>query len=94
MCTIDTDEGLKIHIEGLQSTLGKRNARIKELEEKLAQPIDLPEKIEKMLKKAYKDGWQDCSRILMENTKDAALALGKIHKVAWNQYLEGQRDSL
>jgi hypothetical protein len=90
MCNLDTDEALKIHIEGLQSTLGKRNARIKELEAKLAEPVDLPEKIEKMISKAYKQGWKDCASKLMDSTKEAAIKLGAIRKDAFDYYLKGE----
>jgi hypothetical protein len=55
---LETDEALKIHIEGLQATLTKRNARIAELEEKLAKPIDLPADIQKRIDKAYASGWK------------------------------------
>lgn len=58
---LDTDEALKIHIEGLQATLTKRNARILELETKLATPVDLPDEVKKKIDKAYARGWKDAS---------------------------------
>lgn len=85
---LQTDEALKIHIEGLQATLTKRNARIAELEAKLSEPIDLPAKTQKLIDKAYKKGWKDCSSVLIENTRDAALQLGKIRKEAFRIYLQ------
>lgn len=90
MCIeLKTDEALVSHIEGLQSTLTRRNARIAELEERLAQPVDLPEKVEKMIKKAYADGYKECASLLIESTKLAALSLGKIRKDAVKLYIEG-----
>ena len=88
---LETDEALKIHIEGLQATLTKRNARIAELEAKLAEPVDVPEKVDKMVKNAYKRGWQDCARLMMEATKDTAQVLSKIRKDAFNLYVEGEK---
>lgn len=86
---LQTDEALVIHIEGLQATLTKRNARIKELEAKLSEPIDLPEKFQKLLDKSYKKGWKDCANLLIENTRNAALELGKIRKDAFRLYIDG-----
>ncbi len=90
---LDDRESLVIHIEGLQATLTKRNARIAELEEKLGQPIDLPTKTQKLLNKAYKQGWKDCASVLMESTRDAALELGKIRRNAFRLYAEGPNDN-
>ena len=87
LCNLDTDEALKIHIEGLQSTLGKRNARIKELEEKLSQPVDMSEKMEKVLKKAYKEGWKACAKELMGSTELLVRALQQSKKASMEQYL-------
>lgn len=87
---LQTDEALKIHIEGLQATLTKRNARIAELEAKLSLPIDLPAKTQKLLDKAYKQGWKDCANVLMESTRDAALTLGKIRRNAFRLYVDGK----
>lgn len=85
---LKTDDALKIHIEGLQATLTKRNARIAELEARLNEPIDFPEKVQKLIDKAYKKGWKDASNVLIENTRDAALELGKIRKEAFRIYLK------
>jgi hypothetical protein len=59
---LETDEALKIHIEGLQATLTKRNARILELETKLATPIELAPELQKKIDKAYARGWKDASQ--------------------------------
>lgn len=93
LCNLDTDEALKIHIEGLQSTLGKRNARIKELEEKLNQPVDLPATVEKMLRKAYKEGWKACASNLLSATKVASDNLGYISKKAIDAYVSQEKDN-
>lgn len=93
MCNLDTDEALKIHIEGLQSTLGKRNARIKELEAIIAQPVDLPATVEKMLKKAYKEGWKACASNLLDATKVASENLGFISKKALDAYVSQEKDN-
>ena len=93
MCNLDTDEALKIHIEGLQSTLGKRNARIKELEEKLSQPVDMPEKVQKMIQKAYRQGWKDCANNLIASSNElhrALSTLGYVRKDAMDQYLSAE----
>lgn len=89
---LDTDEALKVHIEGLQATLTKRNARIADLEARLAIPVDLPENIQKMIDKAYKDGWEACSQELMEITREAAMNLGKVHKKASKFFMKGRDD--
>lgn len=86
---LETDEALKIHIEGLQATLTKRNARIAELEAKLAKPVDLPEEVKKLLNKAYKEGWQACASHLVDTTRLMAGELAKVRKEAMNVYLKG-----
>ncbi len=86
---LKTNESLIAHIEGLQSTLTKRNERIAQLEERLAQPVDLPEAIQKIKKKAYETGFKVCAALLIDSTKDAAMALSKIRKDAMKLYMEG-----
>jgi len=88
---LDTDEALKIHIEGLQATLTKRNARIAELEAKIIEIKDNPI-VGAAEKKAYKKGWQDCAGHLMQTTQIAARSLSEIRKDAFKLYLDG--DSL
>lgn len=85
---LDTDEALKVHIEGLQATITKRNARIAELEEKLKLPVPLEPEIERRIKKAYKEGWKDCAKTLMESTREAVHALSTIRKDAFALYLQ------
>lgn len=89
---LDTDEALKVHIEGLQATLTKRNARIAELEEKLKLPVPLEPEIERRIKKAYKEGWRDCAKTLMESTTEAVYALSTIRKDAFALYLQKESE--
>ena len=83
-------ESLIIHIEGLQSVLAKRNARIAELEALVAKiqknPIASAAEA-----KAYKKGWKDCAGELMEITRKTALDLSSIRKDAFKLYLEGDK---
>lgn len=80
-------ESLIIHIEGLQVTLGKRNRRIAELEEKLASPEFINTVA---VQKAYKRGWQEASQTMMKLSTDAAKSLRQIREDAWRVYLEGE----
>lgn len=86
---LENREDLIVHIEGLQATLTKRNARIAELEAKLAIPVDMPEHIQKLIDKSYKKGWRDCSKELLEITRQTALELGKVRKEAFRYYMKG-----
>ena len=83
-------EAMSIHIEGLQVTLTKRNKRIEELEAQVAalkkSPITEP-----ALKKAYRNGWQDCAMHLKETAREAARKLREIDKKAFELYLEGEK---
>ena len=83
-------ESLLIHIEGLQATLTKRNARIAELEARVAELKNNPEAaISK--DRAYREGWKACAGHLMETTRKTALELGKIRKEAVRLYLDGDK---
>lgn len=85
-------EALLVHIEGLQATLTKRNARIAELEAQLTAGSDSP-LVERASRKAYRDGWEACAGHLMEATRVAAIALGKVRGDAWQVYLEAEKDN-
>jgi hypothetical protein len=87
---LETDEALKIHIEGLQATLTKRNARIAELEAKIIEIKDNPI-VGAAEKAAYKKGWKDCAGHLMETANQAARGLKEIRKDAFRLYLEGDK---
>lgn len=82
--SLDTVEKLQIHIEGLQATLTKRNARIAQLEAKLALPVDLGPELEKKLEKAYKTGWQKCARQFLQ-------AAEEMKKLGSNVYYEQEK---
>lgn len=84
-------ESLLIHIEGLQATLTKRNTRIAELEAQLSLGDDSPT-AKRAIAKAYKSGWQDAAGHLMETTRIAVLALGKVRSDAWALYLNKERN--
>lgn len=83
---LEDNEALIIHIEGLQATLTKRNARIKELEELLANPNP---QIEKLERRAYKQGWRDCAAELSKITRETVMQLSKVNKHAWGIFHKG-----
>ena len=84
-------ESLLIHIEGLQATLTKRNARIAELEAKITRD---GKKIqtELAIRKAYKKGWTDAAAKLLDITRQTALQLSEVRKEAWRVYTEGENE--
>lgn len=90
MINTEDKEHLIIHIEGLQATLSKRNARIEQLEKQVAElkanPLSGAAE-----KKAYKRGWKDCAGHLMETTRKAAIELSAVRRDAFRQYLDGDK---
>ena len=82
-------ESLLIHIEGLQATLAKRNARIVELEAKITKQGGKIQ-TELAIRKAYKKGWTDCAGKLIDITRQTALQLSEVRKEAWRIYSEGE----
>lgn len=84
-------DNLIVHIEGLQATLTKRNARIAELEDQLSGNEWMDERAQKAEERAYKRGWKACASHLMQATTDAANALGSVRRDAWKVYLEAER---
>lgn len=90
----ESREYLLIHIEGLQATLTKRNARIADLEKQLQSletKIAQNNKVRKLVNQAYKDGWKDCASKLMEITRETALQLRAVRKSAFSIYLDGDK---
>ena len=83
-------EALHIHIEGLQATLTKRNARIAELQQQVAalkiNPVSSAAGIA-----AYKNGWAACANRLQEITRQTAQQLRDVNKAAFRLYLEGEK---
>lgn len=82
-------DSLIIHIEGLQATLTKRNARIAELEAQITREGKKMQS-EMAVRKAYKKGWTDCAAKLAEITRQTALQLSEVKREAWRAYTEGQ----
>lgn len=83
-------ENLVNHIEGIQATLTKRNARIAELEEALRLAVD-GEPSQEALKKAYRRGWKACASSAMTGVSAAARALQEAQRMAYSAYDEGER---
>lgn len=83
-------ESLLIHIEGLQATLAKRNARITELEAKITKQGSKIQ-TEMAVRKAYKKGWTDCAAKLADIARTTALQLREIRSEAWRFYTEGEQ---
>lgn len=81
-------EALIIHIEGLQAVLIKRNLRIAELEEKLANPELINNTA---VTRAYRRGFKECASRMMDATRESALLLKDIRKDAFELYLEGDK---
>lgn len=85
-------ESLIVHIEGLQTTLTKRNARIADLEQQLSEGSTSPA-AQRALAQEYKRGWRECAGHLMETTRVAAQALGRVRSDAWEVYLKQEKRS-
>lgn len=81
-------EALLVHIEGLQSVLTKRNARIVELETQLTGGVG-SSTVQRALVKEYRRGWRECAHRLMETSRTAAYALRDVRSDAYKIYLEG-----
>lgn len=91
---LDTRESHIIHIEGLQATLTKRNARIAELEaerDAMKQGDLGSPHITRAIEAAHRRGWQECANFLNDSTKELVLKLGKIRKNALDAYYEPER---
>jgi len=74
-------DNLIVHIEGLQATLTKRNARIAELEAFIAGE-GKEERDERALKNAYKKGWNECAMAMGNGAQAAIVALGNLRREA------------
>jgi hypothetical protein len=71
-------ESLHIHIDGLQSTLTKRNAKIAQLEKRLV----LLEKLGTY--NSYHEGFDACALQIVDLTAEMGILLKRIGKDAWN----------
>jgi chromosome segregation ATPase len=83
-------ESLHVHIEGLQATLTKRNARITQLEAQVSELKLNPESAAQE-KKAYKRGWQAAAINLMDAANKMASELREIDNQAFKVWLEGDK---
>lgn len=88
--TIPTKQAITRHIEDLQATLAKRNAEIERLTERLKE-AEAGEPNQHALGAAHKRGWQAAAHLLMNASADAAKALGKLRKDAFDIYLESEK---
>jgi soluble cytochrome b562 len=88
---IETKEQLIVHIEGLQATLSKRNARIEELESQIEKLKRSPANKDAE-RKGYRQGWKDCASRMMEITRKTALDLREIRKDAFDLYIDGDKE--
>ena len=81
-------EALLVHIEGLQTSLTKRNERIAELENKIAGEGE-SEVLVRMQNKAYKAGYKACASNLMRVKQDTINTLSALRDEAFKEYLVG-----
>ena len=88
--TLPVKQATQNHIESLQATLGKRNARIEQLEMQLAEAV-AGEPNQAALGAAYKRGWRDACNKLMSVTHEAARGLSAVRKDAMDIYLEAEK---
>jgi hypothetical protein len=88
--TIPASQAAQRHIEGLQDTLTKRNTQIERLSAQLEEALT-GEPNQAALAKAYKRGWQEAATQLMSTAHEAAQALGKVRKDAFEIYLQSQK---
>lgn len=88
--TLPVTQAAQQHIEHLQATLAKRNALIERLTERLDE-AERGEPNQAALGAAYKRGWKAAASHLMSVTADAARAMGKVRKDAFDVYLEAER---
>jgi hypothetical protein len=85
--TIPASEAAQQHIEGLQATLTKRNQQIERLHNQLME-AQASEPTQAALAISYRNGWRDAASHLMESSRIAAHALGKVNKNAFEIYLQ------
>lgn len=87
---IAVKEATQRHIEHLQATLAKRNAEIERLQGRVME-AESGEPNQRALAAEYKRGWQAAASHLMETSRVAAQALGKLRKDAWDIYLQSEK---
>lgn len=87
--TIPVTQAAQGHIESLQAALARRNTEIERLTEELSR-AEAGEPNQRALADAYKRGWKAATNHLIGATGDAARALGKVRKDAWDIYLKSE----
>lgn len=83
-------EGVRLHIESLQTKLTERNAQIERLTEAL-RIAEAGESNRTALGRSYQRGWKDCANSLISTTQEAARSLGRVRKDALDIYYEPER---
>ena len=86
----DADDAKVTHIEHLQATLTKRNARIAELEARLSEEGE-SKAMTRKYELGYKHGWVAASGEMMEQTRQMERYLRETHDRAFQVYLAGDR---
>lgn len=86
----DADDAKVAHIEHLQATLTKRNARIAELEARLSEEGE-SKAMTRKYELGYKHGWVAASGEMMEQTRQMGRYLNETHDRAFQVYLVGDR---
>jgi len=87
---VDPRDTLVRHIEGLQRTLTKRNARIEELEARL-EAGEGSEYVAQARESGVREGWIACAQTMMNAASRAERELTNVRDAGWKAYLEGQR---
>ena len=83
-------DNLIIHIEGLQATLTKRNARIAELEKLLAgEGANEREMVARA--RAFKKGWESCANSVMNEAATAINAIQSLKNAGFHSSLEADK---
>jgi predicted secreted protein len=89
--TIPATEAIQRHIESLQASLTKRNEQIQRLVQQLEEErAGSPQ--QSRLDAEYRRGWKDAANHLVACTAEAARALGKVRKDAFQIYLQKDAD--
>lgn len=78
------------HVAGLEAIIRQKNEKITRLEEQVAAGSESPI-VQRRIKKAYKDGWEDAANRMMNMTNQAAVALRQLRSDAFETILEGER---
>ena len=78
------------HVAGLEAIIRQKNEKIARLEEQVAAGGESPI-VQRRIKKAYKNGWEDAANRMMGVTHEAAISLRKLRSDAFETILEGER---